>query len=245
MAAKPKGTAPARPGFASRAVAPAAAPARAAAAPPPEPKSPPLAVLGAVLGCMAPLVLGLLFASAYDSLDRRAPDEDAARNLHMAVLMAGGVAIVGGVVVALRTKPLLALALLAFPLGFGLAGTATTYSETECVSGVWDSDCRTWGDQEGTLRMWAWLGFAMAAGGGAAMLLAGREWALGFALAVGMAAAAAYFTASLTLLPRLAEEAVRAAESNEPVIHDTPGLAPLLAVGAFVGAAMAWRRTRA
>jgi hypothetical protein len=199
-------------------------------------------VLGAVLGCVAPLFLGLLFASAYDALDRRAPAEEEARNLHWSVVGVAAAAITGGIVLALRTKPLLAFGLLAFPLGFALAATATTYSQTECVSGFWSADCDTWGDQRGVLAAWAWLGLLAAVGGGALMLLAGRDWALGFPLAVGLGMAAAYLVASMTLLPKLSEEAVKAAESNEPIVHSTPGLAAVLVACVLLLAAVRLRR---
>lgn len=203
---------------------------------------PPLAVLGAVLGCLAPIVLGMLFASAYDALDRREPSEEAARQLHWSVVGVAAFTIAAGVLIALRTKPPLALGLVLFPLGFALASMATTYSQTECVTGFWTADCDTWGDQRGTFRMWTWLGFLATAGGGALMLLAGRDWGFGFPLAMGLGLAAAYLTASITLLPRLSEEAAKAAESNEPLVHQTPGLGLALLALTMLALAVGLRR---
>ena len=205
---------------------------------PPAPRRP--AVSPEMAFALLHLLLGVVllaaqFTAAYRSLDRQEPDEDSARNLHYGVLATGVLLLAGGVWLSQRVSPWVAAAALAgIPLGIVLRQVATTYSRTECWSGWWWTDCDTQGDSVAAIQ--ATMTMVVAA----ALVLAlvfrlaiGPRASAATLLGAGMAVAAGFLVASVGILLHLHEEALRAAEANEPVIHDTPGLS-LVAVGLAV-----------
>lgn len=214
---------------------------------PPMPRRP--AVSPEMAFALLHLLLGVVlltaqFAAAYRSLDRVEPDEASARDLHVGVIATGIVLLGGGVWLSQRISPWVAAAALAgFPLGVVLRQTATTYSQTECWSGWWFADCDTQGDSvaaiHATMTTVAVVALLLAL---AFRLAIGPRASAGALLGGGMAVAAAFLVASVGILLNLHEEALRAAEANEPVIHETPGLGWVVAAVALLGLAWASRR---
>lgn len=195
------------------------------------------------------LLLGVVlltsqFAAAYRSLDRVEPDEGSARELHIGVIVTGAVLLAGGVWLSQRISPWVAAAALAgFPLGVVLRQTATTYSQTECWSGWWWSDCDTQGDSVAAIHATMTVVAVVALLAALVFRLAiGPRASAGVLLGAGLAVAAAFLVASVGILLNLHEEALRAAEANEPVIHETPGLGWVVAAAGLLGLAWAFRR---
>lgn len=190
------------------------------------------------------VLLTAQFDAAYGSLDRREPDEDSARNLHYGVIGSAAVLLAGGAWLSQRINPwVTAAALAGFPLGIVLRQIATTYSHTECWSGWWWTTCDTGSDSVAAIHA------TMTVVAVAALLVAlvfrlaiGPRASAGTLLGAGMAVATAFLVASVGILLKLHEEAVRAAEANQPVIHETPGLGWVVAALGLLGFAWASRR---
>lgn len=177
------------------------------------------ALVGLFLAFMAPLVLGGLFLSAYEALDRRDPAEKAALALHASVLVVGSLMILAGGIAALRTHRRAFLGLLGGVLGLGLAGIASVYSSSEC----WVDDEATACVRDGgaTTALVLAMVFLLALAGLSWWILSMRSRGAAFAglLTIALLAASAYVVASAILLSNLDGEALAAHDANRPNVH--------------------------
>jgi hypothetical protein len=192
---------------------------------------------------LALIVLGAQYDAAYRSLDRREPNEDAARTLHIGVIVTGAALLGAGAFLSRHVSPWVgAAALPGIPLGLALFQMSRTYSHTDCWNGFWWSGCTSEGAALPAIHaVFGWLAFGALLAALVCRLGIGPRASAAALLGCGLAVASAFTVASINLLLNLGEEAAKAAEANEPIIHDTPGLGPVL-VGLGLVAAVAFRR---
>jgi hypothetical protein len=200
--------------------------------------------LGAIHVLAAFLLLFPPYDAAYEHLDREAPDEETARMLHVSVVGVGLALLAAGAWLSRQSSAWAILGAAAgVPIGLAMAEMSRAYSHTECWTGFWSGGCTT--DAPGLHQVHSvllWLAVAIAL---AAILVRAGLGARASAAAMvgsGMAVAAAFAVASASLLTRLHGEALRAAEANKPVLHDTPGLGWAALAVALAALAMVARR---